>query len=81
MTGCVAYKSGERSAVPAEAIDTAFKKNVTYFLDLLEAPAAPVRTPNVAECRYCDITVAECPERIGADVAGMQAEGDAEIPL
>ena len=67
LRGCVVYQSGQRSDIPAEGIDDAFGKNVTYFLDLLESPEPPTRTPISAECRFCDIGVEDCPERVETD--------------
>ena len=78
---CVAYKSGGHSDIPTEAIDEAFQKSVTYFLNLLESPNPPERSPSHAECRYCDITSADCPDRIEpGDVTDLQGK-EPEIPL
>lgn len=65
LKGCVAYKSGERKNIPPEAINDDFRENVTYFLDILESPNPPKRTPSPLECSFCDITSEDCPERIG----------------
>ena len=63
LNGCLVYKNGERSEIPASAIDTEFQDRVTYFLNLLEAKEAPRRSPSIAECRYCDLTLADCPDK------------------
>ena len=81
LKGCVVYKSGDHSDIPPEAIDEAFQKNVTYFLDLLESGDPPERSPSHAECRYCDITSADCPDRIEAVAEGDLQTEDPEIPL
>lgn len=63
LSGCVAYKTGNKTDIPANTIDDAFKKSVTYFLDILESSEAPERVPSSVECNYCDITNTDCPER------------------
>ena len=81
LDGCVVYKTGARSDIPAEAIDEAFQNNASYFLNLLESPDPPKRAPSHAECHYCDITSADCPDRIeSGDVSDLE-EDEPEIPL
>jgi len=81
LRGCVVYKSGDRSPIPAGAIDEAFQKNVTYFLNTLEASAAPDRTPSAMECRFCDITKADCSERVEPEDVGLEQVAEPEIPI
>lgn len=64
VSGCVVYKSGERAAVPSEAISVDFRETARYFLDLLDSETSPRRRPSVHECRYCDITRDDCNDRI-----------------
>ena len=76
LRGCIVYKNGDRTHIPPEATDAAFRKNARYFLDLLDAETPPKRRPTVHECRYCDITAADCPER----VMGGSDDPEEEIP-
>ncbi|HYU18180.1 MAG TPA: PD-(D/E)XK nuclease family protein [Chloroflexota bacterium] len=71
LDGCVVYTSGERVPIPRTAIDAEFKKNVSYFVDLLHAESPPKRVPSEPECRYCDITAADCPDRIEPDLGKL----------
>ena len=68
------HKNGYRSDIPATAVDSAFKKNVTYFLAQLESGSPPHRVPSPRECRYCEITAADCPERIEWNTSSVAAE-------
>ena len=81
LQGCVVYKSGERSPVPPEAIDDAFRKNTRYFIDLLVSSAPPARSPSHAECLHCDITNADCPDRIDEGFIADLEAADPEIPF
>lgn len=81
LQGRVVYKSGGHTHIPAEAIDTEFQGTVTYFLNLLESQDPPSKTPSPMECRFCDITTADCPDRIEADVADLGTAEDPEIPV
>ncbi len=81
FSGCVAYKTGARSDIPAKAIDDAFRKQVTYFLDILESEDPPARTPGPSECRYCDITTADCPERREPEETDSTPGQEPEIPV
>jgi len=63
FAGCVYYGSATKTDIPQKAIDKAFADQVTYFLNILESAKSPACTPSFGECRYCDITVADCPDR------------------
>jgi hypothetical protein len=73
ISGGVVYKDS-CSAIPATAIDKEFQSRVTYFLDLLEAKEPPRRCPSATECRYCDLTQADCPEKIEREDEGEGGE-------
>ncbi len=64
LDGCLIYESGERIEIPSSAIDTKFKDNVTYFLGLLESSEEPPKVPHPYECRFCDIGIQDCPDRM-----------------
>lgn len=60
--------------IPPSAADAGFGKHLDYFMDLIAAESAPMQTPSLSECRFCDITMADCSER-------MQREGCVSLGL
>ncbi|MDP2916877.1 MAG: PD-(D/E)XK nuclease family protein [Dehalococcoidia bacterium] len=81
LMGCVVYKDGNRSGIPAKAIDKDFESCVTYFLNILESDTAPGQTPSPAECRFCELTTVDCPTRRHSDGSEMTPGNEPEIPL
>ena len=79
VDGCVVYKTG-RSEVPHQIIDDKFKKNVTYFLDILESPVPPSKLPTHTGCSWCDLSADDCPERVNGEKAVVPETGQ-EFPL
>lgn len=77
LTGCVVYNT-ERTPIPAEAINDTFNKQVAHFLNILDNASQPAKTPSYAECRYCEITNEDCPERIDADDTSI---GGSDLPV
>ncbi len=79
LDGCVVYKTGH-SEVPHHIIDDKFKKNVTYFLNILESSTPPSKLPSHTGCSWCDLTIADCPERVdGEDVT--ENEPGQDLPV
>ncbi len=84
FAGCVVYKSGERSEIPAKAVNKAFMEQVSYFLNILEQEKPPDSTPSFMECRFCDITEEDCLSRyVTREVPIFEDPNneDPEIPL
>lgn len=81
FTGCVVYKNGTRLDIPAKAVDEAFQEQVTYFLNILESADPPERTPSSSECRFCDITTADCARREEFKGTGAMQRNELEIPV
>jgi len=79
MDGCVVYKTG-RSEVPHHIIDDKFKKNVTYFLDILESSTPPSKFPSHTGCSWCALTTGDCPQRVDGREAGVTEPGQ-DFPL
>ncbi len=72
LRGQVGYP-GSNGGVPATAVDRTFIEKLDSLIRRL-APETPARrVPSAAECRFCDITREDCPDRIESDEA---AEGD-----
>ena len=58
--------------IPAEAVDDQFIQNLGALIRRLAADKAPVRVPSRQECRFCDISAPDCPERVDE---GSEPEG------
>jgi len=70
LEGCVVY-GDHRLPIPASAINNAFAENVFRFLDMLDADAPARRVSSEMECGFCDITSADCPERMEVSLTGL----------
>ncbi len=66
IEGLIVYADYSPQEIPARMLDTKFRDAVTYWLDII-AGVVPRRVPSKSECRFCDITAADCPERIEAN--------------
>ena len=53
--------------VPQGGVDQGFIENLSSLIRRIAAPDPPNRVPSVAECRFCEITATDCPERVDAD--------------
>ena len=80
LRGCVVYNDGTRVDVPGHAVEDALRKRTRDFLELIAGTVPPPRTPSRWECRFCDITAADCPDRMEW-MPGDEAEADGgEVP-
>jgi len=70
IDGCVVYASGVRAPVPCEAVTPDFKTQARQFINLLDSDVVPDRAPSPDECRYCDITPADCSDRVDTFIKG-----------
>ena len=50
--------------IPAEAVDDQFILNLGALIRRLAADKPPTRVPSAQECRFCDISALDCPERV-----------------
>ena len=62
ITGQVAYPDHVVD-IPAEAVDEAFVSNVIQLTTRLASETPARRVTSSGECRVCEITPADCPER------------------
>ena len=53
--------------IPADAVDEKFVHNLGALIRRLAADKPATRVPSRQECRFCDITAADCPERVPDD--------------
>ncbi len=63
LSGEVVYPS-RIARVPRGALPGLFINQLGSTIRRLAAPDPPKPTPSFQECRFCDITAADCPERI-----------------
>ena len=49
---------------PRGALLGQFIEDLTSLIRQLAADAPPRRVPSAQECRFCDITAGDCPERV-----------------
>ena len=61
--GHVAYPESN-VGIPASRIDRQFVDNLGALIRRLAVDTPARRVPSLAECRFCDITAADCPERV-----------------
>ena len=67
ISGQVVYPR-HTTRVPRGALNGGFIDNQGVLIRKVAAPDPPLAIPSVQECRYCDITELDCPERLeGAD--------------
>ena len=49
--------------IPADAVDGSIVENLDGLIRRLSSQMEARRVPSPGECRFCDITPADCPER------------------
>ncbi len=62
--------------VPRGALPAQFTRNVGSLISRLAADQPPDRIPSGQECLFCDITAADCPERVDHDLDLEHASTD-----
>ena len=63
--------------IPPEAVDQGFVRSLSALVQRLGRDGPARRVPSVGECRFCDITEADCPERVeGEPQAGVGTTDD-----
>ena len=66
LRGQVTYRD-HTVRISGDAIDDQFVQNLGDLIRRLAAVKPPRRVPSPQECRFCDITVADCPARVRGD--------------
>ena len=64
LRGQVTYRD-HTTRIPAEAVDDQFIQNLGALILRLSADEPARRVPSRQECRFCDISAADCPVRVG----------------
>ena len=65
--GVVVYADGSEKRISADSVDDAFVSWVTGFMRKMNSDMPPRRVPSLAECGWCELTSADCPDRIEPD--------------
>ena len=65
--GVVVYADGSEKRIPADSVDDAFVSRVAEFMRKMTSDMPPRRVPSLAECGWCELTSADCPDRIEPD--------------
>jgi len=79
--GCIVYRDGQRKDIPAAVINDDFKKQVAYFLNILESPTPPEPTPSFEECKFCDIGDSDCLTRCQTNIPRISDGAEPNIPF
>ena len=72
LRGQVTYRD-HTVRIPADAVDDQFIQNLGALIRRLSADEPARRVPSRQECRFCDISAADCPQRM--DDATQLGEG------
>ena len=72
LAGQVVYPT-HNIRVPRGALPGQFVHNLGSLIRRLAADQPPARIPFRPECRFCDITAADCPDRVDDDLSPEQA--------
>ena len=62
--GIVEYPGVDEVRIPASAINQDFVDSIVGLIRRLSDDKPARRVPSLSECRFCDITSEDCPERI-----------------
>ena len=64
LAGCLLYHPNNRIEIPQSRIDERFIDHLNYWLKILGTDAPPAKAPSGNGCLFCNITKADCPERV-----------------
>ena len=56
------------------SLDQGFIRRLVALIQLIAAPEPPPTAASASECRFCDITADDCPDRVDADAAPAAGE-------
>ena len=72
LRGQVTYRD-HTVRIPAEAVDEQFVQNLGALIRRLSADEPARRVPSRRACRFCDISAADCPDRIDTNTGSEDA--------
>ena len=56
--------TGSEKRIPADSVDDAFVSRLAEFMRKMTSDMPPRRVPSLAECGWCELTSADCPDRV-----------------
>ena len=62
--GVVVYADGSEKHIPADSVDDAFVSRLAEFMRKMTSDMPSRRVPSLAECGWCELTSADCSERM-----------------
>ena len=62
--GVVVYADGSERRISADSVDDAFVSRLAEFMRKMTSDMPPRRVPSLAECGWCELTPADCPDRM-----------------
>jgi hypothetical protein len=75
VNGEVQYRESRRS-IASDRLSDELKTIMRSTIERLGADEAPAKLPSWSECRFCDFTAADCPERIDEEPRAASVEHD-----
>ena len=73
--GRLVYGDDSQVEIPPLAIDDAFKSRLFDLIRRISGSDPARKVPSALECSMCDLTAADCPERVETDPRDAIAEG------
>jgi hypothetical protein len=80
LAGEVQYRES-RLRIEPEKLSDELKGLIRATIERVGGDAPPARVPSASECRFCDITAADCPERVDAASGLGASAGEVETDL
>ena len=65
--GAVVYADGSERRISADSVDDAFVSRVAEFMRKMTSDMPPRRVPSFSECAFCELTKADCSDRMDSD--------------
>ena len=62
--GVVVYADGSEKRISVDSVDDAFVTRLAEFMRKMTSDMPPRRVPSLAECGWCELTHADCPDRV-----------------
>ena len=63
LSGEVQYRD-DAVAITASEVDDRFRAMLKEYMAVAAAAEAPPKAPSASECAWCDVTAADCPDRV-----------------
>ncbi len=64
MSGTILLKGVVEKRITSDSVDDAFVSRLAEFMRKMVSGMSPRRVPSMAECGWCELTLADCPDRM-----------------